>query len=184
MEFKYKQTYLIYSDIYEHAVYLVCGGGPHFSGNLMQSYIRTCIIWCVVGAPILVGTSCNHTSEHALFGVWWGLPFQWEHHAIIHSNMHYLVCGGGPWPYFSVNLMQSYIRTCTISCVVGAPILVETSCNHTFKHALYLQGQIYHGANGVAASSPHQNRGPTKRIEKAMFILWTCYFFVLILNGI
>ena len=66
------QTYLIYGNTYEHAVYLVCGGGPHFNGNLMQSYIRTCIIWCVVGAPILVGTSCNHTFEHALFGVWWG----------------------------------------------------------------------------------------------------------------
>ena len=43
--------HLIYSDTYEHAVYLVCGGGRHFSRNLMQSYIRTCIIWCVVGAP-------------------------------------------------------------------------------------------------------------------------------------
>ena len=51
MEFKYKQTYLIYSDIYEHAAYLVCGGGPHFSGNLMQSYIQTCTIYCVVGPP-------------------------------------------------------------------------------------------------------------------------------------
>ena len=77
--------------------YLVCGGGPHFSGNLMQSYIRTCIIRYVVGAPILVETSCNHTFKHALFGMWWG-------------------------PHFSGNLMQSYIRTCTIRCVVGAPI--------------------------------------------------------------
>ena len=70
MEFKYKQTYVIYSDTYEHAVYLACGGGP-----------------------ILVGTSCNHTFEHA-FGVWWG-------------------------PCFSGNIMQSYIRTCTIYCVAG-----------------------------------------------------------------
>jgi len=78
-------------------------------------------IWSVVGAPILVGTSCNHTTfEHALFGVWWGPPFQREPRAIIHSNMHYLVCGGGP--HFSGNLVQSYIRTCTIWCVVGAPI--------------------------------------------------------------
>ena len=111
MEFKYKRTYSIYSDTYEHAVYLVCGGGPHFSRNLMQSYIQTCTIRCVVGAPILVGTSCNHTFEHALFGVWWG-------------------------PHFSGNLMQSYIHTCTIRCLVEAPILVETLCNHTFKHAL------------------------------------------------
>ena len=55
-------------------------------------------IWCVVGAPILVGTSCNQTFEHALFGVWWGA-------------------------HFSGNLVQSYIRTCTICYVVGAPIL-------------------------------------------------------------
>ena len=46
-------------------------------------------IWCVVGAPILVGTSCNHTFEHALFGVCWGSPLLWKPHAIIHSNMHY-----------------------------------------------------------------------------------------------
>ena len=87
----------MYSDTYEQAVYLVCGGGLHFSGNLMQSYIRTCTIWCVagvhfsghlvqsyirtctiycvVGPPILVETSCNHTFEYALFIVCWGPPF-------------------------------------------------------------------------------------------------------------
>ena len=137
-------------------------------------------IWWVVGAPILVGTSCNHTSERAylvcgggpisvgtscnhtfedaLFVVWWGPPFQWQPHAIIHLNMHYLVCGGGPYfsenlmqsyirtsiylvcgggPHFSGNLIQSYIQTCTIRCVVVVHILVGTSCNHTFKHALF-----------------------------------------------
>ena len=145
---------------FEHALFGVWWG-PHFSGNLVQSYIRTCIIWFVVGAPILVETSCNHTFKHALFGVWWGPPFYWKPHAIIHSNMHclvysvcggapilvgtscnhtsnmhYLVCGGGP--HFSGNLMQSYyIRTCIIWCVVGAPVLVGTSCNHTFEHALF-----------------------------------------------
>jgi len=29
--------------------YLVCGGGPHLSGNLMQSYIQTCTILYVWG---------------------------------------------------------------------------------------------------------------------------------------
>ena len=41
----------------------------------MQSYIQTCTIRCVVEAPILVETSCNHTFKHALFGVWWGPHF-------------------------------------------------------------------------------------------------------------
>ena len=112
---------------FEHALFGVWWG-PRFSGNLLQSYIRTCTIRCVVGAPILVGTSCNHTFEHALFGVWLEPSFQWEPHAIIHSNMHYLVCVGGP--HFNGNLMQSCIRTCTIRCLVGAPsVSVEMSCN-------------------------------------------------------
>ena len=103
--------------------YMWCVVGPHFSGNLMQSYIRT-----------------------SIFGVWWGLPFQWEPHAIIHSNMHYfcvvgapisvatlyaiihsnmhyLVCGGGP--HFSGNLMQSYIRTSIFGVWWGPPFQWE-----------------------------------------------------------
>ena len=94
----------------------------------MQSYIRTCTIRCVVG-PHFSGNFMQ------LLGVWWGPPFSWKPHEIKHSNMHYLVCCGGP--DFSVNLMQSYIRTCTIRCVVGPPFLMETSCNDTFKHALF-----------------------------------------------
>ena len=105
------------------------------------------------GAPILLGTSCNHTYEHALFGVWWR-PSLWKPCAIIHSNMHYLVCGGASnfsgnlmqsynrtctiWyvvgPYFNVNLLLSYIRTCTIRCVVWAPILAENSCYHYYYY--------------------------------------------------
>ena len=42
------------------------------------------------------------------------------------------------------------------------------------------QGRIYHGGAPV----PHQNRGPHQKDKKVMFILWTRYFFVLILNGI
>ena len=38
MEFKYKLIYLIYSDTYEHALFGVWWG-PHFSENVMQSYI-------------------------------------------------------------------------------------------------------------------------------------------------
>ena len=39
LNFKYKQTYLMYSDTYEHALFGVWWGSPHFSGNFMQSYI-------------------------------------------------------------------------------------------------------------------------------------------------
>ena len=200
MEFKYKQTYYIqtYMNMQymwcvvgapilvgtscnhtSERAYLVCGGGPNFSGNLMQSYIRTCIICCLVGPPFQWQPyAIIHSNMHYL-GCGGGPPFLWEPHAIIHSNKHIWCVAGSPisvgtsgnhtfehalfvvwWgPHFSGNLMQSYIRTCIIWgvvgapilwephaiihsnkhiwCVVGAPISVGTSCNHKFEHALF-----------------------------------------------
>ena len=69
-------------------------------------------IWCVVGAPILVGTSCNHTFKHALFIVWWGPHFSGN---LMQSIQTCTALFGVWWgPHFSGNLMQLYIQTCTI----------------------------------------------------------------------
>ena len=137
---------------FEHALF---GGwrGPHFSGNLMQSYIRTYSIRCVVGAPILVETSCNHTFKHALLGVWWG-------------------------PHFSGNLMQSYIKTCTIWCVWGPHFSGNFMQFHTFFIIYTLVSGLTILSLQVVWLS-HQNMGPHQKKSRTKYYMFNvCSYIV------